>query len=340
MNRSTAAIPARVRLATLLSAIALLATSGMPGSALVAAEDGSNGTVTVTTEVLGSIVGQLVGDTGEVVVIMPGGANPHTYEPSARDAERMLKADVVVSNGLDLEEGLLSVLEAAQGEGVDWFQAADYIALDGREDLADEDHGHEADHDEDDANHDEDTHEAEADHAHDEADPHIWTDPMLMRDVVLALEPVLTEAGFDVGDNAQALASGLETLDEEIATILEIVPEDERKLVTGHRSLGYFADRYGFEMIGTVIPSLSTSGEPTARELAALIDDIAEHGVEAVFAEVGTPQSVAQAVAGDSGAELVELSTSQLPEDGTYQDLIADIATTIAGALGDEAASS
>ena len=113
------------------------------------------------------------------------------------------------------------------------------------------------------------------------------------------------------------------------------MPEDERKLVTGHRSMGYFAARYGFEQIGTVIPSLSTSGEPTAREMAELIEDISANDVKAVFTEVGTPQSVAQAVAADSGAELVELNTSQLPDGGTYQDLILSIATTIVAALGE-----
>ncbi len=115
--------------------------------------------------------------------------------------------------------------------------------------------------------------------------------------------------------------------------ILAVVPDEDRKLVTGHRSMGYFADRYGFELIGTVIPGLSTSGEPTARELAELISDIRDNDVPAVFAEVGTPQSVAQAVADDSGAELVTLTTSTLPEDGSYSSLIREMATTIAGAL-------
>ncbi|MEX1294796.1 MAG: metal ABC transporter substrate-binding protein, partial [Candidatus Limnocylindrales bacterium] len=100
--------------------------------------------------------------------------------------------------------------------------------------------------------------------------------------------------------------------------------------------LGYFAERYGFELIGTVIPGLTTSGEPTAREMAELIADIEADDVPVVFAEVGTPQAVAEAVASDSGATLVPLSTSQLPDGGTYQDLIRDIATTVATALAPE----
>jgi zinc/manganese transport system substrate-binding protein len=320
-------VPARA-LAALAVTVTLALPMVTPASNAAAADEGI-GTVAVTTEVLGSVVDQLVGDAGEVVVIMPGGANPHSYEPSARDAERILDADVVVSNGLDLEEGLLDLLASVEGEGGTWFQAADHVALRDLEGASDEEADHadeEADHADEEADH--------ADHGHVGADPHFWTDPLLMRDVVLALGPVLAGAGLEVDGNVDVLVDGLEVLDAEVTEILTMVPEDDRKLVTGHRSLGYFADRYGFEQIGTVIPSLSTSGEPTARDLARLIEDIRANGVTAVFTEVGTPVSVAQAVADDSGAELVELSTSQLPAGGTYQDLIRELATTIAGALG------
>lgn len=307
--RGLAAIPAAAL--TALLAVA----SVLP----VAAQDEEAGTVVVTTEVLGSVVEQLVGDAAEVRVIMPSGANPHSYEPSARDAEAMLNADVLVSNGLDLEEALVAILETAGSEGVTWFQAADHVELLGLE--ADDEHGREDDGDE-----------------HDEGaeDPHFWTDPVAMIDVVSALEPVLTGAGIDAAAGAEALIADLEALDAEVAETVSAVPADERRLVTGHRSLGYFAERYGFEQVGTVIPGLSTSGEPTAREMARLIEDIVANDVRAVFTEVGTPQSVARAVASDGGAELVPLSTSQLPGDGTYQDLIRDIATTIADALAPE----
>jgi zinc/manganese transport system substrate-binding protein len=309
---------------------------------MVAADEDRS--VVATTEVLGSIVSQLVGDAAEVTVIMPSGANPHSFEPSARDVERILGADVVVSNGLELEEALLTVLESAASDGATWFQAADHIAVRDPGSEGDDDHDadgaddHDADHEHDADGADDHEHEdtdQEGDHEHDHgaADPHIWTDPLAMRDVVLALGPVLEEAGIAVGDRAGELADELVALDAAVSQILAAVDEQDRKLVTGHRSLGYFADRYGFALIGTVIPSLSTSGEPTARELAQLIEDIRANDVSAVFTEVGTPQAVAEAVASDSGVELVALSTSQLPDGGTYQDLIVDIATTVAGAL-------
>ncbi len=310
----------RGRFLTTLGAAALAVPLALSGAAPASAsEDG--GSVVVTTEVLGSVVSQLVGDAGEVSVIMPSGANPHSYEPSARDAERMLGADVLVSNGLDLEEALVAVLETAESDGATWFQATDHITVRELRGSAEDDEAV----------------DAEEAHDHLAGDPHFWTDPLAMRDVVAALEPVLADAGMDVSARTATLAAELEALDTEVATILSVVPPEDRKLVTGHRSLGYFADRYDFELIGTVIPSLSTSGEPTAREMAQLIDDIKANGVSAVFTEVGTPQSVAQAVASDSGATLVPLSTSQLPAGGTYQDLIRDIATSVADALAPQA---
>ena len=158
-----------------------------------------------------------------------------------------------------------------------------------------------------------------------------------MSDMIAALAPILADAGIETSVRAEALITELRDLDAEVAGIVAAVPEADRKLVTGHVSLGYFADRYGFEQIGTVIPGLSTSGEPTARDLAKLIEDIKSNGVDVVFAEVGTPQAVAEAVASDSGAELVSLSTSQLPEGGTYQDLILEVATTVRDALAPQA---
>ena len=308
---------------------ALLTTSLVvaSGSAAVAQEDDATdpATVVVTTEVLGAIVTDLVGDAAEVIVLMEGGANPHTFEASARDAENVLRADLLVSNGLELEEGLLSLLEAAASEGAAWFEAAEHVQLRDRgrrrggcgsrprpttPRMP--------------------TTTTPTTPLIRTSGPTPWPCAMSSRPWALpsprsASTSALVEA---------ALVARLEALDAEVAAILSVVPDDGRKLVTGHRSMGYFADRYGFEQIGTVIPSLSTSGEPTARELAQLISDIRANDVTTVFAEVGTPQSVARAVADDSGATLVELSAVKLPEDGTYTTFIVDLATTIADALG------
>ena len=154
-----------------------------------------------------------------------------------------------------------------------------------------------------------------------------------MRDVVVALAAELATLGIDVGDRAASTVADMESLDAEVREILAGIAPEQRKLVTGHESMGYFADRYGFELVGTVVPGLTTDGEPSARELSELISEVREAGVSVVFSEVGTPRAVARAVADDSGARLVELSTSQLPEGGGYDDLIRAIAGDIAAAL-------
>ncbi len=154
-----------------------------------------------------------------------------------------------------------------------------------------------------------------------------------MRDVVAALGPVVTDLGIDVGDRQADLVTRLEALDAETRAILEVVPADHRELVTGHESMGYFADRYGFELIGAVIPSLSSQGEVSASQLSALAGEIREHGVPAIFTEIGTPQAVADAIAEETGVQVVQLPSHNLPADGSYFTFIRDIATAIAGAL-------
>ena len=275
--------------------------------------------VVVTTEVLGSVVRDLVGDGATVHVLMEGGADPHTWQPSARDSEELFEADLVIANGLGLEEGLVTILEQAESEGVTIFEATDHVA--GRDPAATEpDATHEGD-------------PADADHEHAAGDPHFWLDPLAMRDVVVALVPVLADAGIAVDARATGIVTALEALDAELAAILAVVPGERRTLVTGHQSLGYFADRYGFTIVGTVIPGLTTSGEPSARDLAELIDEIRGRGVPAIFTEVGTPAAVADAVAAESGARIVELRDAQLPEDGSYPTLLRDIARSVADAL-------
>lgn len=268
--------------------------------------------VVATTEVLGSVMEGLVGDAAEVRTLMDGGADPHSWQPSARDSEAIFSADLIVANGLDLEEGLVGVLEQAEADGVALFQAADHVQL--RASTGDAD-GH------------------EDEHGHGSGDPHFWLDPLAMRDVVVALGPALAEAGVDPGDAVVAQAAQLEALDAELSALLSDVPLEDRRLVTGHGALGYFADAYDFEIVGTVVPGLSSSDEPSARDLADLMASIRDAGTTAVFTDVGTPQSVARAVADETGALLVELDVARLPEAGTYADLLREIAAQVTTAL-------
>lgn len=289
-----------------------------------AQDDGAWPSVVVTTEVLGSLVAELVGDAASVSVLMEAGADPHTWQPSARDSEAIFEADLIVANGGGLEEGLHSVLDQAAAQGVPIFLAIEHIAAADATAVASTAPEGEA----------VEVHEADDGHDHGSDDPHIWLDPLAMREVVLALGPALAAAGVDVADRPARVAEELTALDAEVVAMLSVIPEEGRRLVTGHGALGRFADRYGFEVVGTVVPGLSSADEPSAHDIAQLVEAIRSAGVGAVFTDVTTPPSVAEAVAAETGARIVPLAVEQLPPSGRYADLLRSVAATIVEGLG------
>jgi zinc/manganese transport system substrate-binding protein len=300
-------------------ALWLVSAMALPGAAAEDEADEGPPAVVVATEMLGWLVDEVAADGADVIVLMHG-VDPHAWEPSARDVEMTLGADLVVANGLGLEEGLHDVLEQVEASGVPVFQASDHITV--RE--AGVGLGEEVD-----------PEASDEDEAHAGGDPHLWLDPLAMRDVTIALVPVLEATGVSVGERGVALVRTLEQLDAEARTVLSVVPTERRRLVTGHESLGYFADRYGFELVGAVVPGFSSQGEVSAGALADLVETIRDAGVPAIFTEVGTPVSVAAAVAAETGAVIVELPTEQLPEDGSYLSFIRLISTRVAEALSE-----
>lgn len=270
--------------------------------------------VVVTYPVLGAVVREVVGDAGGVTVLMPNGADPHEWSPSAKDIQKMLSADLLVDNGLGLEGGLQDPIKEAKAKGVDVFTVADHITVR----KVKEGEGATAD---------------DPDQAPGADDPHLWMDPLTMKQWVQALVPALAAVGIDAGTNATRVEAELDTLNTQVAAVLDSVPADRRKLVTGHESLGYFAERYRYQLVGAVVPSLTSQGESSAGELADLTKKIRAAGVPAIFTELGTPKATVEAIGEDSGAKVVELSTHNLPADGSYRTFLLDIANTIAGAL-------
>jgi zinc/manganese transport system substrate-binding protein len=270
--------------------------------------------VIVTYPVLGAVVRAVVGDTGDVKVLMPNGSDPHEWSPSAKDIQAILNADLVVENGLGLEGGLHDPIKEAKARGVDVFTVADHISV--RKVKAGE--GAEAD---------------DPDQAPGADDPHLWMDPLTMKQWVQAFVPALATAGIDGSANASKVQADLDALNTEVTGILDGVPAERRRLVTGHESLGYLAERYRYQLVGAVVPSLTSQGESSAGELADLTKKIRAAGVPAIFTEIGTPKATAEAIGKDSGAKVVGLSTHTLPADGSYRTFMLDIANTIAGAL-------
>jgi zinc/manganese transport system substrate-binding protein len=252
--------------------------------------------VVVTTNILGDIVNEVVGDEADVEVIMPLGADPHSFEPSARQAEAMEAADLLVVNGAGFEDGMLGVIESAGDAGAPLFVASEHA-------------GGEV-----------------------EDDPHIWTDPTQMIAAVEALaERVAEIEGVDAdATQAQAVSyvTELEALDAEVEALLGAIPDERRKLVTNHDVFGYFADRYDLEVIGAVIPSLSTQAQPSAGDIQALVDQIEHTGVKAIYPESSINPKLEQAVARESGATTgAPLWADTLGPEGstgaTYIDSIA-----------------
>ena len=292
------------------------------------AAGGGRPSVVVTTNLLGDVVGALLGDAADVTTVMPVGANPHDFQASAQDAAAMRGADLLVVNGGGFEEGLLEVIEGAEADGVRVHEALSAVEPLAREEGGDDHAGDEAEEDE---------------HGHEEGvDPHFFTDPARM---AIAAEGIL-DAAVDaapsldtpeVRERAAAYVAELRALDAEVEEVLAAVPDDRRVLVTNHEVFGYFADRYGFEVVATVVPGGSTDGA-SAGDLAALLDTIEREQVPAIFADTSSPAKLAEALAADAGAiEVVELFSESLGDEGsggeTYLDMVRTNAERIAAAL-------
>lgn len=309
-------------------------------------------TIVATTPILGTAAATVVGDAAEVVTIMPNGADPHSFAASPQQVEEMTTADLLVTNGEDLEESLTDAIDQATDAGVPTFTATDHIEVrtlgedevaheDEHEDEADEhsdekgEHSDEAGHDEDEADeHSDEAGHEEHGHGAGTADPHFWLDPVSMQLVVEALgDTVGDELDVDVTEGVEQYSAQLDTLQADNEERVAQVPESKRKLVTGHDALGYWADRYGFDVIGTVIPSTSSQAEASAGEIAELTETITDAGVDVIFTDVGESPQVAETIAAETGAEVVELDVATLPDDNSYITMITNLTDTITSSL-------
>ncbi|MBT0768243.1 zinc ABC transporter substrate-binding protein [Kineosporia sp. J2-2] len=260
--------------------------------------------VVVTTNILGDVVEEVLGEQAEVTTLMQPDADPHSFEISARQAAAMDDADLVVSNGLGLEEGLQQHLDRASAAGAPTLVAGDVIDV---------------------------VPYASGD-AEGSPDPHFWTDPAAMIDVVDALEA--SAAGIDgidttlLADSADTYRQQLADLDTEMTTAFAAIPADRRALVTNHHVFGYLAERFGFQIVGAVIPGGTTLAAPSAADLRDLTAAIEKSGVPAIFAESSQPDRLVQVLAdeADVDVDVIELFTESLTAaDGdapTYLDLM------------------
>ena len=324
--------------------------AGLPGGitpgAVPRTQDRPGGKIAVvtTSNLLADWVRAVGQDRVEVFPLLPANADPHAFQPGGRDVARVADADLILSIGLSLEAGWLDDLVAnAAQESSGLVAVGDHVnpiyfveLLDEKEvhgEHGQEDHQGEAEEDEEDE---------EDDHDHDALDPHFWFDPLRVKQAVSLIADQLStldsEGETFYWDNAAAYNRELDALDGWIVEEVAKLPEERRLLVTSHDSFQYFALRYGFKIVGTIIPAATTETEPTAQELFHLIQTIEREGVPAVFAEKSHSQRLSKRIAEETGAQLIGgLYSGSLGEPdgeaGAYLDLMRYNVRTIVEAL-------
>lgn len=300
-----ATAPLLVLLATIL-----LVVAGCSGGG----EDPSR--VVVTTNILGDITRAVIGDQAEVTVLMKPNADPHSFGISAQQAADVERAELIVYNGLGLEEGVLRNVQAAEATGVPAVAVGD--RANPLQYTSDESAGR--------------------------PDPHFWTDPRRVRQAVEAItEQVLAHVGgIDeavVRGNAERYLGEIDALDTAMSQRFERIPPNNRKLVTNHHVFGYLAERFGFEVVGAVIPSGTTLASPSAADLKSLADTVHATGVPAIFADSSQPDRLARVLAEQAGLHVavVPLFSESLSEPGqgaaTYLEMMRANTESIASAL-------
>lgn len=274
-------------------------------------------TVVVTTNILGDITRNVVGEEAEVTVLMGPGADPHSFGISAPQAASVEQADLVVYNGLGLEENVLRHVEAAKEAGVPTLavgDAVDPIAYTSGESA-------------------------------DDPDPHFWTDPERVHRAVGIIADQVAEhvKGVDrkaVEKNASGYGGEITELTSWMRTAFDEIPEGSRQLVTNHHVFGYLAERFGFRIVGAVIPSGTTLASPSASDLRSLADAVEKAGVKAVFADSSQPDRLAQVLRSESqiDVDVVPLFSESLTEKGkgaaTYLEMMRANTRSIATGLG------
>jgi ABC-type Zn uptake system ZnuABC Zn-binding protein ZnuA len=346
-------------LLAVLSAGALVLTS-CSSTTETSTEAGTTGgdkpVIVATTSILGDITSNVVGDLATVEVIVPANTDPHDFEPSAKQAALLRDADLIVANGLLLEEGLISIIESAESDGtpvVEVGELVDPLTFDeefeeqveaaalaiapaeamqaeaeglemeaAAKDPGAVEEGH-SDEEEGHSDEEEGHSDEEEGHGHGEFDPHWWMDPARAAQAAGVISTAVADnTNVDLGqlaEQTEAYEAELLALDDELEILFSYIPEDRRLMVTNHDAFGYLATRYELEIVGTVIPSGSDMAEPSAASLAGLATLINELGVPAIFTENISSPDLANTLAAETGTNVavVPLFSDSIGEQGS-----------------------
>jgi ABC-type Zn uptake system ZnuABC Zn-binding protein ZnuA len=286
--------------------ILILLTSACGGAP--ASPSGTAAPVILTsTTFLADITRNIADERVIVESLLPVGADPHSYQPTPQDVTKIEQSKLLIINGADYEHFLGSLLKNAGGER-EIIEASTGINL---------------------------RKEAQS------IDPHVWLDPNNVVVFVENIREALTHFdpdGAKVYDaNTKAYITELKKLDAWIVEQVNQIPAERRLLITNHEALGYFAGRYGFTISGTVIESFSTDASPSAKQIAALIDQIKSSGAPAIFLDTSDNAALAQQIAAETGVRVVaDLHLESLtdgPPAATYVDMMKHNVTQIVTAL-------
>ncbi len=290
-----------------------------------AEEESGSGKVQVaaTISVVQDLVEQVGGERVEVTTIVPVGGSPETFQPSPSDAGRISEARVVFENGMGLEAWMEDLVESAGNEGQTVVELSRGI-----EPI--EEHGGDE--------HEEEGHGGEHGHEHAEGNPHLWLDVENaehyveeIRDTLIEVDPKGTR---EYRANADTYLARLERLDRYVEKETGTIPKARRKLVTFHDAFPYFAEAYGFRMVGVILQN--PDAEPSSREVAEVVRTIEEERVPAVFTEPQFNAGLADTIAQEADVEVYELYTDTLVEDeagDTYEAMMRTNTDRIVEAL-------
>ncbi len=274
--------------------------------------------IVTSTSIINDVVQQVSGDAADVKGLIIPGQDPHSYEPTPRDMAAVEKADILFLNGFDLEEGLVRILEnVSTGQIIEISEHIDLEHQDSHEMEEEDEHAGEGDDEE---------HNG---HDHGGVDPHTWMSPFNVIQWTQVIVEVLSEADPSHASvyqrNGALYAEKLRSLHNEIEDSLETLPRGKKVLITDHDALGYYADLYGFEVAGTIMPNLSTSSETSARHLSDLVHLLKERHIRTIF------------IGSTAGADIRKLTNALEKEigDDIYVETLLTGSLTEAGGSAD-----
>ena len=274
--------------------------------------------IVTTTDFLADWARNIGGDAVTVFSLLPTGADPHSFEPGPRDVARIAEADVVLSVGLGLEASWLQdlILNAGAdpskiitvGETIEPIE----ISEEG------EDHYDEG-----------------------PLDPHFWFDVIRAQQAIDHIATRLSALDQSRGDMYLASASAYNQQLGELHSWIQIettgIPADRRLLITSHDSFQYFGHRYGYQIVGTVIPATTTESESSPQHITSIIETVRQHNLRVIFGETTVSERLANTIASETGATLVRLYSGNLGPEGsgaeTYIDMMRTNVNRIVAAL-------